>query len=455
METCSQEYSQNLLEETSLQKYPKMLNLDNIEASEDAMSRTTSDGEEDHHHQTHTQNITDATKMKMLLPMPPLGKHDASLMMSMSPVTSSPVTSPFIVGNDAGNGDRGGKIEDLFLKGDMRRGVDFGEDGDNTSMVSGDTQVSEDVDMVARSGGGRRKVVVKGRSSMVTRRAAAEEAEKKKKDEQIMAAAAAKALMASKGRKGSRGNGGVVKKAYEKGNKKKHGGVAAKVLEPKVGQTRYWTQAEHEKFLVATAKYGEKRYVEISNFVGTRTPKQVRTHAQKFQMKMARMAKQRAEEEQVQNRGCTPTQEPRAVPQVQVPVVQVVEISNRVHDMTKVESEVDCDSSSPSVMTEDSTVLPDPYLSFIGSECKEDGLDQCFVARFAMNTMEIESKDDDESNSVADILASEDGSQADDFNDANLEGHGDFSYEPFSNPAESWLSPEDSDDFVDGSKSTL
>lgn len=67
--------------------------------------------------------------------------------------------------------------------------------------------------------------------------------------------------------------------------------LVARCLDPRPGQTRYWTQAEHDLFLEAVAEHGEKAYVAISNHVETRTPKQVRTHAQKYQMKMARLAK--------------------------------------------------------------------------------------------------------------------------------------------------------------------
>lgn len=64
----------------------------------------------------------------------------------------------------------------------------------------------------------------------------------------------------------------------------------------------------------AIAEYGEKAYVAISNFVETRTPKQVRTHAQKFQMKMARLARQNLEAGQ-------PIQMPRGMyPVIEVPV---------------------------------------------------------------------------------------------------------------------------------------
>lgn len=90
--------------------------------------------------------------------------------------------------------------------------------------------------------------------------------------------------------------------------------LVAKCVEPRPGQTRYWTGEEHERFLEAIAEYGEKAYVAISNFVETRTPKQVRTHAQKFQMKMARLARQNLEAGQ-------PIQMPRGMyPVIEVPV---------------------------------------------------------------------------------------------------------------------------------------
>lgn len=107
----------------------------------------------------------------------------------------------------------------------------------------------------------------------------------------------------------------VVKTASTK--KERHN-IVAKCTEPRPGQTRYWTEEEHERFLEAVAEYGEKAYVAISNFVETRTPKQVRTHAQKFQMKMARLAKQSIE-----------AGEPIQMPAGMNPVVQVPTIDGK------------------------------------------------------------------------------------------------------------------------------
>lgn len=61
----------------------------------------------------------------------------------------------------------------------------------------------------------------------------------------------------------------------------------------RAGKTRYWTEMEHNQFLYAVKLFGPKNYVAISQFVGTRTPKQVRTHAQKYQMKLEREARKR------------------------------------------------------------------------------------------------------------------------------------------------------------------
>eukprot|EP00189_Rhodosorus_marinus_P009776 CAMPEP_0184741342 /NCGR_PEP_ID=MMETSP0315-20130426/4355_1 /TAXON_ID=101924 /ORGANISM="Rhodosorus marinus, Strain UTEX LB 2760" /LENGTH=287 /DNA_ID=CAMNT_0027211547 /DNA_START=96 /DNA_END=959 /DNA_ORIENTATION=- len=51
---------------------------------------------------------------------------------------------------------------------------------------------------------------------------------------------------------------------------------------------RYWTEEEHRKFLEGRKLYGPKNYAAISAVVGTRTPKQVRTHAQKYEMRLVR-----------------------------------------------------------------------------------------------------------------------------------------------------------------------
>jgi len=47
-------------------------------------------------------------------------------------------------------------------------------------------------------------------------------------------------------------------------------------------QPRYWTPEEHRLFMEAVGKFGWKDVKAISQAVGTRTPTQVRTHAQKL-----------------------------------------------------------------------------------------------------------------------------------------------------------------------------
>jgi SHAQKYF class myb-like DNA-binding protein len=58
--------------------------------------------------------------------------------------------------------------------------------------------------------------------------------------------------------------------------------------QPSLGsQTRYWSDEEHQKFLEGVNKFGAKDVRAIAFVVGTRTPTQVRSHAQKFFMKLA------------------------------------------------------------------------------------------------------------------------------------------------------------------------
>lgn len=49
-----------------------------------------------------------------------------------------------------------------------------------------------------------------------------------------------------------------------------------------LSQPRYWTQEEHRLFMDAVQRYGWKDVKSIAQAVGTRTPTQVRTHAQKL-----------------------------------------------------------------------------------------------------------------------------------------------------------------------------
>jgi len=57
---------------------------------------------------------------------------------------------------------------------------------------------------------------------------------------------------------------------------------------PRSRQSRYWQKVEHERFLEALKLYDLKDVQSISAHVGTRTPTQVRTHAQKWLLKQKR-----------------------------------------------------------------------------------------------------------------------------------------------------------------------
>lgn len=74
------------------------------------------------------------------------------------------------------------------------------------------------------------------------------------------------------------------------GVRKKKGKERA--AKPKVpGQSRYWTPDEHKLFLEALREYGHKDLRSISAYVGTRNMTQVRTHSQKYFMRLMREAK--------------------------------------------------------------------------------------------------------------------------------------------------------------------
>jgi SHAQKYF class myb-like DNA-binding protein len=51
-------------------------------------------------------------------------------------------------------------------------------------------------------------------------------------------------------------------------------------------QPRYWTSDEHKLFLEALEKYGPNQHIAIAKHVGTRTPTQARSHAQKYFLKL-------------------------------------------------------------------------------------------------------------------------------------------------------------------------
>lgn len=53
-------------------------------------------------------------------------------------------------------------------------------------------------------------------------------------------------------------------------------------------QSRYWTAEEHQQFLIGLEKYGPRDVKSIAALVGTRNATQVRTHAQKYFLRVAR-----------------------------------------------------------------------------------------------------------------------------------------------------------------------
>ncbi|KAJ8905360.1 hypothetical protein NDN08_001867 [Rhodosorus marinus] len=75
------------------------------------------------------------------------------------------------------------------------------------------------------------------------------------------------------------------------GTKRKH--HSSSRFPDAVGNPRYWTADEHSRFLVACEKFGSRNYVAISSFVGSRTPKQVRTHVQKYEVRLMRESNSR------------------------------------------------------------------------------------------------------------------------------------------------------------------
>jgi len=68
-----------------------------------------------------------------------------------------------------------------------------------------------------------------------------------------------------------------------------------RVKEKKKPQSRYWTPEEHQRFLEALQKYGHKDVKSISMHVSTRNATQVRTHAQKYFLRLERERRKKDE----------------------------------------------------------------------------------------------------------------------------------------------------------------
>ena len=72
-----------------------------------------------------------------------------------------------------------------------------------------------------------------------------------------------------------------ARKALEKPVKRQRGEGAA-------GGVGYWTPEEHQRFVEGIERYGWKDMVEIAWWVGSRTPYQVRSHMQKYLLRIAK-----------------------------------------------------------------------------------------------------------------------------------------------------------------------
>lgn len=67
--------------------------------------------------------------------------------------------------------------------------------------------------------------------------------------------------------------------------------------ERKKPQSRYWTPDEHQRFLEALTKYGHKDVKAISMHVSTRNATQVRTHAQKYFLRLERERRKKCDDD--------------------------------------------------------------------------------------------------------------------------------------------------------------
>eukprot|EP00166_Cyanidium_caldarium_P001665 ctg_1859.g559 len=86
--------------------------------------------------------------------------------------------------------------------------------------------------------------------------------------------------------KANTGAGGIIKrKCSGRGIFRNVAGGSKSASQP-----RYWTEEEHQRYLEALELYGPKDVRAISDHVGTRNPTQVRTHSQKYFLRLSRQA---------------------------------------------------------------------------------------------------------------------------------------------------------------------
>lgn len=69
-----------------------------------------------------------------------------------------------------------------------------------------------------------------------------------------------------------------------------------RLKEKKKPQSRYWTPEEHQRFLEALNKFGHKDVKAISMHVSTRNATQVRTHAQKYFLRLERERRKKVDD---------------------------------------------------------------------------------------------------------------------------------------------------------------
>lgn len=93
----------------------------------------------------------------------------------------------------------------------------------------------------------------------------------------------------------------VVNTLLEKKKSDDKGDVAAE--SDKEAPRRYWLQEEHDRFLEALQMHGPKAMKAISDHVATRTPVQVRTHAQKYFQRLARISASESASNHAKRRG--------------------------------------------------------------------------------------------------------------------------------------------------------
>ncbi|EME30845.1 Myb-like protein I [Galdieria sulphuraria] len=119
-------------------------------------------------------------------------------------------------------------------------------------------------------------------------------------------------------------------------------------------QSRYWTPSEHQRFLEALRKFGHKDVKSISNYVGTRNPTQVRTHAQKYFLRLFKESRNR--QEQGMGRGFSASRRSMSEPDL-----------NRAELQNSSTTQMYCQDNE---MSREQKENDDSYASNLGSSCQ-------------------------------------------------------------------------------------